>query len=306
MIDAQTISTYDSNQEHNGLYRNYQHAWENLRFSAPGSQPKSSGGGGGGGGLGHLQATAGGPTTAMMALKNYTSPNVAVLHHAHPIHTSASAVHHQLGASSASTSSSSSHSSSSVNNSGGDDPLLGNRHQAHHYHHTHAAATAAAVAAGHHHHRHQLAAATARHHHEEPEDDDDDEDHGVVTEDELGPYPSSATASHQMHAMGAGRMHQRRSHHDASSNGHMNEGFRDSNELTINADTASMGGGRSLAAVASNRRQSASGVVNNQRLSASSSSTARSSGDSPDELDRLAYGNNWPSSGQAGASQLMR
>ena len=36
-IDAQTISTFDSSGDQSGFYRNYQQAWENLRFA--GSSP---------------------------------------------------------------------------------------------------------------------------------------------------------------------------------------------------------------------------------------------------------------------------
>lgn len=32
-IDAQTISTFDSSGDQSGFYRNYQQAWENLRFA---------------------------------------------------------------------------------------------------------------------------------------------------------------------------------------------------------------------------------------------------------------------------------
>lgn len=36
-LDAQTISTLDSNSDQNGFYRNYQKAWENLKFTAANS-----------------------------------------------------------------------------------------------------------------------------------------------------------------------------------------------------------------------------------------------------------------------------
>lgn len=44
-IDAQTISTFDSSGDQSGFYRNYQQAWENLRFAGHSASPSSYKGG---------------------------------------------------------------------------------------------------------------------------------------------------------------------------------------------------------------------------------------------------------------------
>lgn len=41
-IDAQTISTFDSSGDNSGFYRNYQQAWENLKFTGHSSSYKPS------------------------------------------------------------------------------------------------------------------------------------------------------------------------------------------------------------------------------------------------------------------------
>ena len=309
-IDAQTISTYDSNGDHNnGLYRNYQQAWENLRFAAPGSQPKSSGTGGGGG---ISLITAHVSTGPSVGLKNYAAP-AAMLHPNHPM---VGQLHgHRNLAMSNNSSASSSQSSSTLGGSGaagsgGADPLLG--HQQHH----------------HGSHLHQ--------HHQQQLDEDDEDEQGVISADEVANYHPHS--HHHLHHDNNSNHHHHHHHHHHLQARHVavsnqSEGFRDSNELTINADTATGGGGhgavgrrlysnnsigRSVAAT--NRRSlgnmsTASGgqQANNlasssqhQRLvsSSTSSTSTRSSRASPhsDEhsLDQLAYGNSWH---QPGVSQ---
>jgi len=44
-IDAQTISTFDSSGDHSGFYRNYQQAWENLRYTGHSAAYKPNGNG---------------------------------------------------------------------------------------------------------------------------------------------------------------------------------------------------------------------------------------------------------------------
>lgn len=296
-IDAQTISTYDSNGEHNGLYRNYQQAWENLRFASPNSQPKSSGTPGVSLMGAHVVA---GPA---VGLKNFASPvSMAVGHHhlhqAHLLHG-----HHNIamsGSSGASSSQSSSLNGSGGsgggNTSGGADPLLRNHHH------------------GHHHHHHRQSSRVGHIQHEVEVDEDElelESERGVLSSDE-----TSAVIKAQYGRSG-------------EQPGISGEGFRDTNELTINADTAMMtasqsgqnGGRRSrLYSVNSMSRERLSANLSesrlqvsrnhnhhglhhhhsssqHQRLVSTPSDSTRSSRASPpsddQSLDRLAYGNNW-------------
>lgn len=216
-IDAQTISTYDSNNEHNGLYRNYQQAWENLRFATPNSQPKSSGNA-----EVSLMAHAG--VAPAVGLKNFTTnaglhQQAHLLHHPHHMHHSqhpanGASGHHNLAMSGSTSSGSSQSSSLGGGGTGagalsGADPLL----RGHHHHHLH----------GHHHvpgTSHHLINGSRRnldvttHHHDVDDDDDDDNasEQGVLSTDEIN-YRSG----NEQQVAG--------------------EGFRDTNELTINADT---------------------------------------------------------------------
>lgn len=341
-IDAQTISTYDSNNEHNGLYRNYQQAWENLRFATPNSQPKSSGNA-------EVSLIAHAGVGPAVGLKNFSTgaglhQQTHLLHHPlhpHHMHHPANAAvggHHNL-AMSGSTSSGSSHSSSLGDGAngtgalGGADPLLRQSHQ-HHLHHHHAPGTSHHLVG-----RRNMDVAT--HHHNVVDDDDDENasEQGVLSTDEIN-YRSS---SNEQQVAG--------------------EGFRDTNELTINADTvvnhrAIQAGstsqqapgrrrlysgnsiGRSMAAGAEQRHSVGSGEPSanpqehtrryhhhhhhhhshhshhlaggssqDQRLVSSStpSTSTRSSRASPpsDEhsLDQLAYGNSWHPNQQAANQQ---
>lgn len=179
-----------------------------MRFATPNSQPKLSGHAGehlGSGGV-HL------PQGPALGLKNF-APSAAMLHHSHGLHhASLLHGHHNLAMTSGegTSGSSSSDSGSSVGGGG-----------RHHHNHGH----------GHSHHQnqHQHHGADRRRsvnmqqHRIVDEDEDDyglDEDggeQGVLSSDEAANY---------LHRSGGG------------GGEHANEGFRDSNELTINADTA--------------------------------------------------------------------
>lgn len=109
--------------------------------------------------------------------------------------------------------------------SGGGDPLLGHQHLGSHMHHQHSMSH-------HHHHNHHLDDE------DEDEDDvhriheDDEDEQGVISADEANYLPSANRPGHH-HAHHA-------HHHHLSVINQSGEGFRDSNELTINADTALM------------------------------------------------------------------
>lgn len=229
-IDAQTISTYDSNGEHNGLYRNYQQAWENLRFTTPSSQPKSSGTGPEVGLMtAHVNVAPSG------AMKNFAAPNMSMVNHGHHLHHGRHLHgHHNLamnGSTSSSQSSSSLGDAVGAGNLSGDPPLLRGHHgHSHHLLHSHPG----------HHHQHarhsshivvnDRAIHSHQHHHDDDNDDDDDDgdimsDQGVMSGEGVVDYRGGGGRASDGNATGIDQQVI------------VGEGFRDSNELTINADT---------------------------------------------------------------------
>lgn len=246
---------------------------------------------------------------AVVGLKTLSSPanNVALIHHMH--HAAALQGQHNLGMINGSTSSSQSSSSLGGHN-GGVDPLIRDHHSHHHHH--------SGLGHNHHHHHHHHHR-RSMHRHQQDEDDVLSDEQGVLSSDE---------ANYQRHS---------HHHHHGSQ---LNEGFRDSNELTINADTVLNGAGSTTTttatgsgvrrriystngsigrAAASNRisanlslaeHQANSGQ--HQRLvSASTPSTStRSSRASPPSddhsLDQLAYGNSWHPNSAANQQQQQQ
>jgi len=209
-----------------------------LRFATPASQPKLSGGNGAGSGMaasGLITAhVSGGPS---VGLKNYASPSVVMHHHHHQTHRASLVVgpagqgHQNLAMSSGSASSASCSSNSSslggpAAGSGGSDPLLGMVHlsqfpvgtkQQQHRMGQLMERHCQQEASGVHGHQHE-------HDHEDDDEDEDDDEQGVISADEATYLPRHFQAGH---------------HHRLNEE----EGFRDTNELTINADTAALPSG---------------------------------------------------------------
>lgn len=147
---------------------------------------------------------SGGPS---VGLKNFASPGVTLVHHAHHAHHLGAAPgatgHHNLAMDGSTTSSQSSSLGGVAGAGAGGDPLLRGRHHAHlHQHHAH-----------HHHHHAHLAHRLRPGEHDELDDELDEDvhgqDQGVLSSDEA----------------------------NYRADGQDGEGFRDTNELTINADT---------------------------------------------------------------------
>lgn len=256
-IDAQTICTFDSNgaENNNGFYRNYQQAWENLRFAtAPGVQPKSSGSHHLNG-LQQQQMLSQASALHHPSLKSLTESMLGQqqLHHAHLM---ASGL--VLGGGSSQSSSLGGSGGAGSGSGSGNDPLLHHLqhsrssqnissalHQQQQYNNLQTTSSQQLRTAQ----RRSLQLIAANNSAQQQnqmstlcsDQDEDDDEQGVLSADESvamhrRQYRLSTSTSglhHQHHLTAPGSNNQYQFVHT-------NEGFRDSNELTVGPDTRSV------------------------------------------------------------------